>query len=381
MALKVCIVTQQYGVRWSGLGTYATNLIRGLAEKGISLMVVCPEGMGNPAEVKIVPVRMKGWEKKVNYWLPLSWRFAEILKKITEEGRPDIIHFTDAREALFYRGRTSPCVGTMNDYYSASAPLNPAYFVKNYHDWFLRYPYYMFLKGVEPIALSKLDAVIANSNYVAQIIAREYGVREEKIHVVNYGIDIAEPDAVEELYGRPSILFVGANFERKGLPDLIRAGRLVKMALPEIKIYVVGEDPKTEVMRRLASELGMANAVEFMGKLPNERVRRLRADIFVMPSLVEGFGIVFLEAMSAGIPVIGGKVGGTVELIKDGENGFTVVPGDVEDLARKIIRLAQDKNLNRRFVEAGRRTASEYTIPAMAEKTIDLYRSLLSKRK
>lgn len=379
--MKVCVVTQQYGVRWSGLGTYATNLIKGLAERAIPIVVVCPEGMDNPAGVKIIPVKMGGWEKKVNYWLPLALRFGGVLKKVLAEEKLDIIHFTDAKEALFFGRGRNVCIGTMNDYYAASASASPMYFVKNYHDWPIRYPYYLFLKGVEPIALEKLDSVIANSKYVAEVITRKYRVNSGKIQVINYGIDLSEPKRGENLGGKPSILFVGANFERKGLPDLIRAVFLVKRTMPEIKVYVVGEDPKTRVMRELARNLGMEDAVEFRGRLPNEMVRALRADIFVMPSLVEGFGIVFLEAMSAGIPVIGGRVGGTVELIRDGYNGFTVLPGDVEDLARKILRVAQDDNIRRRFIEAGKRTASEYTVSTMVEKTIELYRSLISKHK
>ena len=103
----------------------------------------------------------------------------------------------------------------------------------------------------------------------------------------------------------------------------------------------------------------------------------MSADLFVMPSLVEGFGIVFLEAMLAGIPVIGGKVGGTVELIRDGENGFTVAPGDIEDLARKIVYLATDGKIREKFLAAGLETAKEYTIARMVDFTVDLYNKLV----
>ncbi len=375
--MKVCIVTQQYGRRWSGLGTYATNLVEGLVERGITVTVICPEGMGNDDKVKIVPVRMRGWEKGVNYWLPLARQFRKALIKLFRNDTYDVVHFTDAREALFAPKLPAKTVGTMNDYYAADAPANPFYFRKHYSDWPIRYPYYQFMRWVEPVALKKLDKVIANSRYVKDVLLKNYSLDAGRVSVINYGIDagVAWEDE-NELAGDPSILFVGANFQRKGLPDLLKAAAVVRENLDNLVVHVVGEDKKADVAKEMAARLGISNAVRFHGLVPNDDVRKMKADMFVMPSLVEGFGIVFLEAMMSEIPVIGGNVGGTVELIRDGVNGFTVNPGDVEGLAGKIIQLSGDGKLRRAFIEEGMKTAKEYTIPEMVGQTIELYERL-----
>lgn len=378
--MKVCIFTQQFGTRWSGVGTYATNLAAGLIKRGVDVTVVCPTGMHSEVDgAKILEVAIKGWEHKVNYWLPLAWRFALLLRTIPRGERFDAAHFTDAREALFASKYILPLVGTVNDYYPAACPLNPIALKQFYNDWQARWLYWRAVRALEPLAYKKLDGVAANTKFVAEIISKTYRIERERIEVINYGVDEIGVDAPIVLDGSPSVLFVGANFQRKGLPDLIRAAASAKSSLPGIMLHVIGDDAKADAMKSLAAGLGVAPNVKFLGGRPNEEVRRMKPDIFAMPSLIEGFGIVFLEAMLAGAPVIGGRTGGTVELIEDGVNGFTVAPGDVDDLSRKIILLAGDEKLREKIIAAGKETARQYTIGKMVDKTLDLYRKAVAR--
>ena len=376
--MKVCILTQQLGKRWSGVGTYSTNLVAGLVEKGIEVVVICPTGMhGDATGAKILEVAMKGWEGKVNYWLPLAWRLSIALKMVAPSERFDLAHFTDAREALFAPRNLTPLAGTVNDYYPAACPLNPMALKPYYAEWPARWIYWRTVRLLEPIAYKKLDAAAANSEYVKQVLVSSYRLDPEKVKVINYGIEEAGADEPVSLDGDPSILFVGANFQRKGLPLLLRALAEVKRSMPRVKLHVVGEDSRRAAIEKLAAELGVTANVKFMGGRPNDEVRRMKPDMFAMPSLIEGFGIVFLEAMLTSVPVIGGRTGGTLELIDDGRNGFVVAPGDAEDLSRKIIRLAQDDELRKRFISEGRKTASKYTVSRMVENTIALYERVL----
>ena len=98
-----------------------------------------------------------------------------------------------------------------------------------------------------------------------------------------------------------------------------------------------------------------------------------KASIYVMPSMKEGFGIVFLEAMSCGTPVIGGNVGGTKELIKSGKNGFLVNPGDYKDLADKISILLDDDSIRKKFIENGLEMVKEFSAEKMVDKILKLY--------
>lgn len=377
--MNVCIFTQQIGRRWSGIGTYATNLVNGLLGKNIQVTIVCPTEMhGSTADAKVIEVPIKGWEKKVNYWLPLAWRFAKIFRMIAKQESFDLVHFIDAREALFAPKGIAPIVGTVNDYYPASCPLNPLALRPYYVEWGSRWFYWRTVRFLEQVAYRKIDGIVSNTDYVKQIMVSAYRLSPYKIDVINYGLEEIKIDDPVVLEGSPSILFVGANLQRKGLPQLLRALAIVRQRLPGVFLYVVGDDARQNRMESLAAELGIVESVRFLGGRPNEEVRRMKPSMFVMPSLIEGFGIVFLEAMLNGIPVIGGRTGGTVELISDGKNGFTVPPGDVEDLAKKIVLLAGDNELRKNFIRQGRSTARGYTIERMVESTATLYEKVLT---
>lgn len=379
--MKVLMFTQQFGKRWSGVGTYATNLAGGLVRRGVEVTVVCPEGMhAGVTGLKVLQVAMKGWEKKVNYWPPLAWRFGLAMRSVCAGERFDLAHFTDAREALFAPKGIVPLVGTINDYYPASCPLNPLALKPYYSEWLSRWTYWRAVRLAEPVAYRKLAGLAANSRYVKDIISKAYRLNPARVDVINYGIEPVCSGEAVRLDGEPSILFVGANFQRKGLGQLLRAVARVKRSKPGVVLHVVGDDPRRNAMEELARRLGVAENVKFAGGKPNEEVRRMKPDIFAMPSLIEGFGIVFMEFMTAGVPVIGGRTGGTVELITDGENGFTVEPGDAEELASKILRLADDEELRERFARKGIETASRYTVDRMVEGTLQLYRKAIESR-
>ena len=119
--------------------------------------------------------------------------------------------------------------------------------------------------------------------------------------------------------------------------------------------------------------------VRFLGGLPHSEVLKhfTQADIFVMPSLIEGFGIVFLEAMAAGVPAIGSSLGGTRELITDGVNGFLVKPLDVQNLVQKICMILENKPLREQFIAQGHQTVRRFTVKEMVEQTTAYYEKVI----
>jgi phosphatidylinositol alpha-1,6-mannosyltransferase len=274
----------------------------------------------------------------------------------------------------------------MHDYYFAEAPKNPFYYKKYYSDWIKRWIFYNFTRIMERRAVNKLAFVITNTDYVRRSILRNYRAKKGSVQTIYYGIDIPpanknNKDAKVTLAGNPSILFVGGNFQRKGLPTLLRSVARLKKAHPGILVSVAGKDAKENEMRKLARELGIEKNVHFLGWMDNEEVRHLfsDADVFAMPSLIEGFGLVFLEAMAAGTPAIGGETGGTPELIRDGINGFLVKPGDWLDLSDKIEKLIVDKTLKEKMIKEGLKTFQGFSIDHMVEGTIEVYSGLLQQ--
>jgi len=140
-------------------------------------------------------------------------------------------------------------------------------------------------------------------------------------------------------------------------PDvLVRAMRLVVDAIPHARLVMVGEGQLRNALGRMASELGIEDRVEFLGRLTNAEVPHAMAgfDVLVNCSHAESFGVVVLEASACGIPVVATRVGGVPEVCRHGETGLLVPPNDVDALAEAIIRLARDPELREEMGRAGR---------------------------
>ncbi len=391
-SLRICVVTHQYGHFWSGVGTYATRLINALADSGHQVTVLCPSKSQGMTYSGVTLVEMKGLKIKptLENWFLLSYYFNKSIQDLLKEKSFDIIHFVDGRDSLFCNVKNVPVVGTMNDYYLAEAPISPFSYKTYYDDWFKRWFFYNFTRVLEKRAIRRLSFVIANCNYIMNSMIRNYGIGENLIKVVYYGMEKAEVTAKgkekeDRLKGKPSILFVGQNFQRKGLPLLIRAVADVKKVFPEVLIHVVGRVSvgKEEEMRDLSKNVGIADNIIFLGQKDNEEVRRIfkLADMFAIPSLIEGLPWVIFEAMDAGIPVIGGDTGGIPEQIEDGINGFLVKPGDWQSLSKKIQQLTVDKNCRERFVQNSYRVLERFSLKQMVEETVKVYYALVKYEK
>ena len=223
--------------------------------------------------------------------------------------------------------------------------------------------------------VERADRVLATSSYAAGRIAAEYGAAPEKIRVVPEPIDLARWEkaleaAVRIVSDEPVILCVAHLYPRKQVGSLLRAMTLLKA---RAKLRVVGTGPELAALRDLAGELGLRGRAELLGHVPFERLAAeyRGADVFCLPSLQEGFGIVFLEAMAAGLPVVGCRAAAIPEVVPDGECGILVPPGDVNALASALERLLGDETERRRLGAAGRRRISRYDAPIVAGEFLE----------
>lgn len=384
--LNVCILTQQYGNVHSGVGTYATYLIDNLAKKGHIVTVVCPEN--DPERnfnINFFKTTRFKHDPSPNNWISVSRDFAKTLKKIHENERFDIVHFTDARESLFYSKTETTTIGTVHDFYSAIAPKNPIWYIKNYpQDWWKRYLYFNANKFLEKRAFSKMDKLISVCKYTADKISEKYRINHDKIQIVYNGIDINKYDIIKKIYkkesdGVPRILFVGGNAYRKNLLLLIKSSPAIIKEYPDTMFYVVGKDSRIIHLQKLAKNLNVDKNFVFLGYITDSALLQLYAtsNIFVMPSLYESFAFVFLESMALGTPVIAGNVGGSTELINHGKNGFLVNPYDHDELTKYIIKLMDDTELWKNVSKNGIVTTKKFSVEDMVEKTIDIYHQFL----
>jgi glycosyltransferase involved in cell wall biosynthesis len=234
------------------------------------------------------------------------------------------------------------------------------------------------------------DALVTHSDVHRKEMARELGIGEDRIAVIPHGIPVqcdfrrAEGDAA-----RPTVVFLGRLEIRKGTIDLLHAIPEVLSAVPRARFVLIGLDrdqcPGNRSHARYVRDTFAPKVqarIEFLGQLPDDAVDRLlqTADLLVAPSLYESFGLVFLEAMRWGTPVIGTTAGAIPEVVENGRTGLLVPPQSPGDLAAAIIALLQDAGRRRALGEAGRRRVETYyTVERMAERVEEFYRDVLDQ--
>jgi glycosyltransferase involved in cell wall biosynthesis len=191
----------------------------------------------------------------------------------------------------------------------------------------------------------RADAVVTTSEYCRAAIRGHYGVAAARVHLVPEGIDLPRwrrlAQQVPHTGDGATILCVARQYPRKLVADLLRALPTVRRALPRARAVIAGDGPEHARLRALAAELGLDGAVTFTGALPDEELARLyrQADLFCLPSVQEGFGIVFLEAMACGLPVVAARAAAIPEVVPDRQAGLLVPPGDVAALAHALVEL------------------------------------------
>ncbi|MEU6774466.1 glycosyltransferase family 4 protein [Streptomyces sp. NPDC046759] len=205
------------------------------------------------------------------------------------------------------------------------------------------------------------------------------GVDEKTFHPGSGGDEIR---ARLGLTDRPVVVCVSRLVPRKGQDTLIRAMPRILAAEPDTVLLIVGGGPYERDLRRMAAETGVGGSVRFTGSVPwSELPAHYGAgDVFAMPCRtrrggldVEGLGIVYLEASATGLPVVAGDSGGAPDAVLDGETGWVVRGGSVEEAADRIIPLLQDPGLRRRMGERGRKWVEEkWRWDLLAERLKDL---------
>jgi D-inositol-3-phosphate glycosyltransferase len=257
--------------------------------------------------------------------------------------------------------------------------------------------------SIERQAVQESAAIVAASEIELGELRDLYGANPAKVHIIPCGVDptlfhpIRQADARERL-GRDQceriVLFVGRIEQIKGIDVLLRALGLLFIRRPDLRsdvcLLVVGgaldpgdDAPETEKileLRRLVHEHRMEANVNFVGSLDQENLALYyaAADVCAVPSLTESFGLVALEAMACGTPVVGTRVGGLQTLIEHGESGLLVPAGDYQALADAIEQVLTDHRLRIHLAHGARDRAEHYTWENVGDKIEALYGSVLA---
>jgi glycosyltransferase involved in cell wall biosynthesis len=239
----------------------------------------------------------------------------------------------------------------------------------------------------------RFERVHAISSYLAERAVR-YGVRPEAITVVPNGCDphlfddaLPEADIAAlrrelRLEGARVVVSISRLVLKNGIDRLLEAFPAIVREVPEAALLLVGEGEDRPALQRLAGELGIAERVRFVGAVPHADVARyLRlAEVFARPSLSEGLGTAFLEAMACGLPVVGTRTGGIPDFLIDGRTGLFCDPARPDTIARTIVRLLRDGALAGELGRAGRTLVSDrYRWEAVAAQIGALYDRLVGE--
>jgi glycosyltransferase involved in cell wall biosynthesis len=214
---------------------------------------------------------------------------------------------------------------------------------------------------IQQLLLKSADEVISVSHYTTQRMAGGFHVK--RFHVLPNAIDVEADLSAQPLASSGagngvvlSVTRLGGHDWPKGIDFALRAIAIVRARYPDIRYRIVGDGVLRPRLEELTAELEIQGNVEFLGRLSDSEVNDTfrQADIFLLPSRKEGFGIVFLEAWKYGLPVICGNVDASSEVVTDGVDGLTVDPCSADAIASAIESLLADAQRRREFASSGR---------------------------
>ncbi len=236
--------------------------------------------------------------------------------------------------------------------------------------------------------------VIVCSKFMGRALEEDFRLPPEKIDIIPNGVNV---HAFDRYRGEDLSLFrnmyaaddeklvfsVGRMVHEKGFHVLVSAAAKALKTHPELKFVVAGKGEKLDELRNQVWELGIEEKMMFTGYVDEDTKNRLYlvSDLAVFPSLYEPFGIVALEAMAAGCPVVVSGVGGLGEIVTNEVHGLVVPPGDADALASAIVRAVENPGEAKRWAENAHRMVEEsYDWLAIARKTLEVYQRVVAER-
>jgi len=251
--------------------------------------------------------------------------------------------------------------------------------------------YRSLLCFVERLIISRRSkACIVVSQAMQKEFARHYGDAAKNIIVIANGVDTLRFHPTNRLLYRgqirqehgvspsdPLLMFAGGDWERKGVLHIIEALSLVQR--PDVKLFICGSGDE-KFYGQLAELKRVRDRIIFVTHSSNLWEYYAASDIFVLPTIYEPFGLVIVEAMASGLPVITSRVAGAADLIIDGVNGLLLrAPSDVNGLAAKIELLLSNAGLRKTMGERARETAEKFSWDQVAQKTLEVYNTVLNR--
>jgi glycosyltransferase involved in cell wall biosynthesis len=374
-----------------GPALHVAYLSAGLRERGYETTLVAgdvgrgEESMAYVAESLAVPVTtLPALHREISPVRDIVAAFR--LARLIRQQRPHILHTHTAKAGAI--GRVAALL---------AGHAKPPVIVHTFHGHVLR-GYFgrrrsWFFRRLERRLARSTDALVAVSPEVRDDLVALGVAPEEKFVVIRLGIELdqriadgaAERTETRRLLGvtddRFVVGWIGRMTSVKRPDDVVRAFRLLRDHGIDACLCMVGDGPEREGVEQLAHQLGIIRDCLFPGYQEEIGPFFGAFDVFVLPSANEGTPVTAIEALASGCPVVATRVGGVPDVVRDGEDGFLVEPGDALALAERLLRLAGDPGLRARLGAAGReRVVSRYGVGRLIGDVDGLYRELLERK-
>jgi glycogen synthase len=355
--LRIALVSQQYPPETAdgGLGTQTYLKAHGLAALGHEVTVVSRNPDGFRADLRdsdVRVIRIPDFDSRfhvrsdIAYWVTYSAQVAAEISALDAEHGLDIVDFAEWGCEGYVHLLNESETRRIRSFVQLHGPLVMLAHTIGWPEQ--ESDLYQVGAQMERTCLQLADVVYSSGSCSADWGANHAGLDRDRIEIIHAGVDTSlfRPLAVAK-ESRPTIVFVGRTEASKGIDALVEAACVLAREYDDLRLQVIGRgDPAlTRRLQARATAAGWPGLLEFHGYVPRDRLPEelSRAHVFAAPSLYEGGpGLVYLEAMACGLPVVGCTGSGANEVIEDGHNGLLVRPGDPDALVAAIGRLLRD---------------------------------------
>ncbi|WP_235842049.1 glycosyltransferase [Neobacillus fumarioli] len=361
MKNKVTVISNMYPTeKYKSFGIFVKNQVEALRNKGLSVDVIA---IDNPNKGKLNLLKKYG-----------KWSLTFLIHLLFKGKRTAVVHahyvFPSGMLAKWYK----KLYGARMIVTAHGGDIDQM--AKKSHR----------IAHMTKSILKEADHVIAVGQELYTTLETAFSVQHEKLSLINMGVNLEVFRPVEKTEarsrcgiptGKTPLLFVGNIIEQKGLNELVQAFALLRRNHPEYDLYIIGSDKDYGYVNRLKAlidENGVTESIHFLGTKKQEEVAlwMAAAEVFILPSHIEGFGLVAIEAMACGTPVVGTNVGGLKYLLHNG-NGVLVESKNPSSLRDGIEMILASAEMKQTLIMKGLELAKENDQNIMIERIISLY--------
>jgi glycosyltransferase involved in cell wall biosynthesis len=367
--MNITQINNSIGKSFGGVPIVISTLAKGLTDKGHIVNLICNRFDDNELQEN----------ENVNLYI-LDNNYFHTLKGLNEllcKINTDVIHIHS------YKSLNPFLVIYGKKRHNIPIVFSPHYHPTGNHPRIIR-KIFDFTMG--SYALKNADSILTLTDYEAELISNKCDKGSVQIVPNPFYPDKRQFSDIEITEFRKkwgikdkNVLYVGRIAKHKGIDVLLQAFSKACLNLDEISLLIVGEDNGAyNDLYRLQKHLGM-KSIRFTGKLSNNDLAKAYtlSNILVLPSSYEAFGMVLLEAMSYGVPVIGTNVGGIPYVLQDGKCGLMVEYGNIDQLAQSIIFLIQNISSKNKYIERGHERTNHFEIDKIINQLVSLYQKVI----